>query len=596
MRCYGADAGDVGRRARGFCWGVPLLLLLLPLVGCGTDSGGGADALGDAAAPDAASGDATSGDLPAGDLGPADAAGDAGVAADAVEVDAGPPPEPPAPADCQPCNDPFPVRPEPLDPPTLPFLRVEGTQILDEAGQPVALRGINFGSWLQMETWLSGLGLQSEAELIETMIEKSREFGVAALFSRARGQTALEWLIYTRPHYACVQDWRAYCYANATPEEQPGVDQLFAWFDEQPWVYEERMLWRYLEKRFGHARTQELRQVFLDNFITELDVERLAALGLNLIRLPVFYQALETDVEGENHFVADGWRRLDELVSWARRHGVYVMIDLHGAPGGQNPWWHTGIENGGFLWTTPACIDKTARLWQAIAQYFRDEPHVAVYDFLNEPNSAPDAERYEATYDAIYRAVREVDTRHIVMVEDGFLASSIYRSPAEMGWQNAMASFHHYPGGTSAQVFLNRMDAAMVGLGRQWERFDCPLFEGEFNVYAPTDFSATDQGPERWQPDGMDRVLAMLNRRGVHWAPWTYKYFHAPSLWGLYHQPNPGERIDLQNLSFEQLREAFAALHSQNYLIDEAYGDLLQRNGAAAVSTLDLSETPAPEP
>ena len=76
--------------------------------------------------------------------------------------------------------------------------------------------------------------------------------------------------------------------------------------------------------------------------------------GSVLVRVPLWYQVLETDQEGENGFVADGWKRLDDLFTWARRHHVYVMLDLHGAPGGQSTWWHTGLENSGFFFSTPA--------------------------------------------------------------------------------------------------------------------------------------------------------------------------------------------------------------------------------------------------
>ena len=58
---------------------------------------------------------------------------------------------------CQPNAQPFPVRPEIDVPPTLPFLHVQGTDVVDESGTPVALRGVNFGSWLAIEGWLVGL-------------------------------------------------------------------------------------------------------------------------------------------------------------------------------------------------------------------------------------------------------------------------------------------------------------------------------------------------------------------------------------------------------------------------------------------------------
>ncbi len=376
----------------------------------------------------------------------------------------------------------------------------------------------------------------------------------------SRGDNDILWVVGTRLYPALVP------VMEALPQ-QPGV-----------------------ERRFGYERMTELRNVYHDHYVTERDVEQVAALGLNLVRVGFWYQALETDVAGENGFAADGWRRLDQLVGWARKHGVYVLLDLHGAPGGQNVWWHQGLENGGFLWTEPACLDKTARLWQAIASYFRDEPHVVAYDLLNEPAAAPDAAAYRQVHDTLYRAVREVDGRHIVVLEDGFLPPSRLVSPKEMGWENAMMQFHDYVGGGSAARYMAAMDEELTELGEGWDDWDVPVFYGEFNVYDPDDFLATDDPEDRWPVDAMDRVLDLLNRRGVHWAPWAWKYFDAPSLWGVIHPAEgAGVRIDVAETSFEELRAAFAALDSANFVADPAYEELLRRNAAAPAAPLDLS-------
>lgn len=493
-------------------------------------------------------------------------------------------------SDCQPNAAPFPERPEPTEAATLPFLHVEGTQVLDEDGNPVALRGINFGSWLMMETWIAGIGEQTEDEIVEGLIAKASELGLYRLMNDARTTNAIEWTFYVKGRWVCIQEWREHMIENATPDEAEAVAELWAWFDEQPWIFEERSLWKWLTKRFDYAKAMELREVFLDHYVTELDVERVAALGLNLIRLPVWYQALETDVEGENGFVADGWRRLDDIVSWARKHGVYIMLDLHGAPGGQSPWWHQGLENGGFFWETQACVDKTARLWKALATYFRDEPHIAVYDLLNEPAGAPDRETYGAVHDALYDAIREVDTRHIITLEDGFLDFDILVSPADLGWENVIVSFHDYPGGGNAEAHANNMEGEITGLTDLWDSFDFPLFYGEFNVYDPTAFEATDDPSDRWQVDAMDLALDMMNRRGVHWAPWSWKYFAAPSLWGVYVPADgSGDRINVATASFEEVRAAFEALDSTNFVLDGAYGELLERNAAAPIAPLDIS-------
>ncbi|MBI5527997.1 MAG: cellulase family glycosylhydrolase [Deltaproteobacteria bacterium] len=513
--------------------------------------------------------------------GPADARSipDAGPVADGGSPDAA---AEPVYGFCEPNAQAFPVRTPPTEPTTLPFLHVSGTDIVDEGGNRVALRGVNFGSWLMMENWIPGIGVLFEDDLLDMIPGKAAEFGVAELVEEARSQNILDWISEKKPHWVLVREWREYTKRHATAEEEAGVEAFWAWFDSEPWVFEERSLWRWLWGRFGFEKSEELRAAFQDHYVTELDVGRVAELGLNLIRVPIWYDALETDWKGQNGFKPQGWRRLDDIAVWARRHGVYLMLDLHGAPGGQSTAWHTGIEDGGHLWTEQACIDKTARLWKAIAAYFEDDPHVAVYDLLNEPMNFPDRDAYVAVHDALYSAIREVDAKHIVMAEDGYKPADMLASPSEMGWENAMFSVHMYPGGVSADDYLSKIETELSKIGRYYDRFNCPLFLGEFNAA-----DGTDSGT--WAAEAMDEVLSMLNQRGVHWAPWTWKFFTGQVDWGLYHpKENDGYRIDVKDAAFEKIKADFDALNSQNFEPDPALETAFTNNSEAEPQPLNL--------
>lgn len=491
---------------------------------------------------------------------------------------------PPTPGLCAINNEAFPVRPEIGLPATLPFLHVEGREIVDDEGNAVALRGVNFGSWLMLESWIAGIGTTLEGELLEKLRAKAHQLGIDGLLQDAETANMLDWLLESKSHYVLVKEWRAQMEAAATPEQESAVAKLWAWFDEQAWVEEEESVWNWLTHRFGYAASEELRLTFQHNYITEVDVERVAALGLNLIRVPIWYRSLETDFATDNHFRAEGWQMLHELGLWARQHGVYLMLDLHGAPGGQSTSWHQGLADGGHLWENPACIARTARVWQALATFFADDPHVAIYDFLNEPMNFPEPEDYRAVHDAIYQAVREIDTQHIVMIEDAYRPFSQLTSPLEMGWDNAMFSVHRYPGGASADDYLANIEKGLTDLEPfYFERFDCPLFMGEFSGADGTD-------SDGWAAASMELVLARLNERGVHWAPWTWKYY-ADSTWGLYHPAEgAGSRIDVQEASFTAIKAALQGLHSGNFVPDEAYEKALSQNAAAPLFPLNLGD------
>ncbi|MCB9729426.1 MAG: cellulase family glycosylhydrolase [Deltaproteobacteria bacterium] len=546
---------------RARCGGAAALMAAC-LLGCG---GGGAsdegDLTADAVGLDAAEVDAGS-----------DSGGDA--ASDALTLS--------APwGRCEPASEAFPVRPAPALQPTLPPLRVQGAQVVDGSGSPVALRGVNFGSWLLIESWISGIGLQSEGALLDALEARAAAAGLAELLLSAREANGLEWLAEQRSHLPLIREWFESMRAEATPAQRPAVEELVAWFEAEPWIYEEQGLWDWLEGRFGAQVTAGLRATYQDHYITEVDVERVAAMGLNLIRVPIWFDQLESDRQGDVHFRPEGFERLDRLAGWARAHAVYLMLDLHGAPGGQSPYWHQGLSDGGALWTEPACLARTERLWEALASYFAGDPHVAVYDLLNEPR-APDAAAYRAVHQALYAAARRGDPDTIVMIEDGYLPRSWVPAPAAMDMENAMLSIHLYPTSPSADAYVDAMDEAL-GDDREWLlAAGAPVYLGEFNP-------ADDAVMASWPPEALDRTLALLNARGIHWGIWTWKYHDDDPLWGVYHPPGDaaGHRVDVRSASAETIRADFEAMDSATWVSDPAWYGAFTDHAADPVMPLD---------
>ena len=491
------------------------------------------------------------------------------------------------PGSCEPASGPFPVRPTPPFPATRSFLRVQGRDLVDESGRPVALRGVNFGSWLLIENWIAGIGRMDEGDLLKALDQQAEALGVSDLLQAAKAETALEWTLEQTAHRVLVERWRKRMMElTADDASRAAVEALWAWFDGQPWIFEERSLFEYLARRFGPDGAQQAIETFRDHFITERDVQRVAELGLNAIRVPVFYLALETDQKGtENHFLEQGFRRLDTLALWARKHGVYLILDLHGAPGGQSTAWHTGLWDGGALWTRPECIERTARVWKALASYFAGDPHIAAYDLLNEPMSVENAQQYAGVHDAIYRAIREVDPDHVVMIEDGYRAPSVLVSPKEMGWTNAMFSIHLYvdPPKTPG-AYAKSLDEALRLAESYYEysaRYDVPLLLGEFN---PETNAA-------WGPAAMDEALAVLNRRGVHWTVWTWKYAGSDSMWGVWRRPaEAANPVDVADADLSGVLQGFRGLDSEQFVENADYAEALKARAADAVRPLALGE------
>ena len=473
---------------------------------------------------------------------------------------------------CEPNLEPFPVRPA-ASPATLPPLHVADTDIVDDAGQRVALRGVNLGSWLDIEPWIIGVTVLESGitETIDLLNAQAEELGCAETLTVALEEGLAAYLFDGATYPEIIEIVRQASYAQLVPGEEAGVDAFWAWFDAIPFVHSEQDLWWAVGDRFGWDEAMALRQRFRQTYVTAQDFANVRALGLNVVRLPFWWDWLESDDLGAAAFRPDGWALLHEIMEWARDAQLYVVVDMHGAPGGQSREPHCGTSYGNKLWDHEACIAKTARLWQALASFLAGDPHVAAYDLLNEPMTAPAKEVHEAVLDRIYDAIREVDADHIVMYEDGYLAKKALPSPVEMGWENYVFSVHIYTGGDTPESAVAKHRESLLGFQAYWsEHARCPILVGEFAIAEDRPESAA----------GMDAVFALFNQMGIHWTPWTYKYWKEESYWGLYHPAVPVASFDPTTAGRAELEAIFDAMHSDHFTPHE---DLLHAYEARAI-------------
>jgi hypothetical protein len=270
----------------------------------------------------------------------------------------------------------------------------------------------------------------------------------------------------------------------------------------------------------GEQDTQAFYNAWLDNYVSKDDIDTLAAWGFNSIRLPMHY-ALYTlpvskePVPGQQTWLEDGFRRTDELIAWAKANGVYVILDLHAAPGGQGNDLNISDRDPSApsLWDDAANRDKMVALWRKLAQRYRGEPAVAGYDIINEPNwgfaSAKDKNGCEETGNAPLRellmrttaAIREIDKRHIVIIEGNCWGNN-YRGVLDAGlWDdNLVLSFHKYWNGTGRDSIKDQL-----ALRARW---NIPLWLGE-----------TGENSNDW----FARTVETMEDEGIGWANWPVK-------------------------------------------------------------------------
>lgn len=161
-----------------------------------------------------------------------------------------------------------------------------------------------------------------------------------------------------------------------------------------------------------------------DTFITERDFAAIARAGLNWIRLPVAYWAIET-WPGEPFLARVSWSYLVKAVRWARKYGLRVNLDLHAVPGSQNGWNHSGrLGDVNFL-HGPMGLANAQRALDYIRIFagFVDEHSTVIQMFsvLNEP--LPDMiglHELQSFYFRVYEQVRSSQVNVIMAIHDGF--------------------------------------------------------------------------------------------------------------------------------------------------------------------------------
>lgn len=356
------------------------------------------------------------------------------------------------------------------------FLTTKGMKVYNQKGEEVKLKGVNLGSWLIWEDWLTPYD----------GVEKNKD-GVT--------------------------------------DHMQVVDKL--------------------TERFGVQKAYELMNTYMDNWITEYDLDQIKALGFNSVRVPFWYRNFYYDDNGTKILDKNGnwdFSRLDWVVEECSKRGIYVVLDMHGAVGYQSDAPHNGKLDSCHLYDKTEQGEKyrklTAELWTAIAERFRGNPAVAMYDLLNEPGcevEKPGITRRinnEKMYSILYDAVRAVDPEHIITLECIWTAAALPHAWVK-GWKNVVYQVHFYQ--NSDFIFT-----AFCVLTRIYH-FGTPLMMGEFYPLKKT----------TWK-----NCFKTLNKLDFGWFLWTYKAANHGmwnSDWCLFGMKDGFERANVSEDSYEEI-------------------------------------------
>ena len=327
------------------------------------------------------------------------------------------------------------------------FLRAKDARIVDEQGREVILRGMGLGGWMLQEGYMLGVNREGTQHSIKARI------------------TDL-----------------------VGPEE---CDRFY--------------------------------RLWLRNHMTGADVDLLARAGFNSIRLPMHYNLFtrpleEEPVQDQQTWLTTGFALTDSLLAWCKSNRMYLILDLHAAPGGQGKDGNISDYDPAkpSLWESEGNRRKTIALWRKLAERYAREPWIGGYDLLNEPNwtfEGKDKNGREDTtnqpiwslYQAITKAIREVDTNHLIIVEGNGWGNNYNGFPGP--WEdNLVMSFHKYWNPNTPEA-IGRFLALR-------EKYRLPLWLGE-----------SGENSNQW----FRECVALVEQHHIGWAWWPHKKVESAS-------------------------------------------------------------------
>ncbi|HKB89286.1 MAG TPA: glycoside hydrolase family 5 protein [Opitutaceae bacterium] len=240
-----------------------------------------------------------------------------------------------------------------------------------------------------------------------------------------------------------------------------------------------------------------------ESYITRDDIRLIKRAGFDSVRVPFSYR-LFIENEDVSRMEGPGWERMDRVIGWCRDEGLYVILDMHAAPGGQSGDNIDDSRGYPFLFENEESQTMAVALWKKIAARYKNETTVLGYDLLNEPitpffDNARLFPRVEPLYKRMVAAIREVDPHHIcILAGPGWITDvSVFGKPFA---PNLVYTFHAY----HEQPTVERLKPYLEFRAK----YDVPLWLGE-----------SGEDKDEW----ISAFRQVLEKNDIGWCFWPYK-------------------------------------------------------------------------
>lgn len=300
-----------------------------------------------------------------------------------------------------------------------------------------------------------------------------------------------------------------------TPDGKPFLIQginLGNWLNPEGYMFlfKDVSSYRLIDQAFremvGSDFTDQFWKAFKDNYITREDIAYIKQTGMNSIRLPFHYKSFtEEDYMGLKSN-QDGFARIDSVIKWCKEEGLYIILDMHDAPGGQTG---DNIDDSyGYPWLFESEESQQlfCEIWEKIANRYKDEPAILGYDLLNEPiathfNNKEEINKHLVpVYKKGIEAIRSVDKNHIIL-----LGGAQWNSNFTMFDEKAIDSKMMY---TCHRYWCDTLQTNLQDFVDFRTKVNLPLYMGE-----------TGENTDEW----VGAFRRLMERNNMGWHFWPYK-------------------------------------------------------------------------
>ena len=291
-------------------------------------------------------------------------------------------------------------------------------------------------------------------------------------------------------------------------------------------------------------------------FITIVDIQNIAQMGFDHIRLPIDEEQM-WDETGKRH--NDAFQLMTNCIDWCAENNLRVIIDLHIL---RSHHFNAKVKP---LWTDKKEQEKFFDLWRDLSKSLNKYPtHLVAYELMNEA-VAEDAELWNNLVANAIQTIRKLEPNRTIVVgsnrwqspdtfdelkvpknDENILLSFHFYEPFILSHYNASWTYMknykgpvHYPGTILTQTEFDALPIEMKEAAKNWvgrefnkdiilEKWAKPiakakalglsLYCGEFGVINNTP-PETETDKLHWYQD----VIDLFEETGIGYANWNYK-------------------------------------------------------------------------